>query len=48
MTEFAEQFGVSVSEMSRWESGAREPKLERFRDLCLALGVSSDEILGIE
>ncbi len=44
----AEYLGVTVSAVSQWESGRTMPDLSLFPPLCVVLGVTSDELLGID
>lgn len=46
--ELAEQIGVYQKDISRWENGELTPSTERFREICIALGASADEILELE
>ena len=39
--------GAPPSSIWHYEHGSRLPSLGRFRDLCLAYGVSADAILGL-
>ena len=45
--EVAEQLGVAKSSYSLYESGKREPDVERIKMLAQILGVSSDALLGL-
>lgn len=45
--EVAEQLGVAKSTYSLYESGRREPDVERIKKLAQILGVSSDALLGL-
>jgi transcriptional regulator with XRE-family HTH domain len=45
LTELAETTGISVSTLSRLESGARRPTLELLLPLAQAYGVSLDELV---
>ena len=45
--EVAEQLGVAKSSYSLYESGKREPDVERIKKLAQILGVSSDALLGL-
>jgi transcriptional regulator with XRE-family HTH domain len=44
----ARELGVAPSTMSGWASGLYQPPLETLVDLCRLLGVSADEVLGLE
>ena len=43
--QLAEQVGVRVLQIRRYESGASQPTLDAIRRLALALGVTTDEII---
>ena len=43
--QLAEQVGVRVLQIRRYESGASQPTLEAIRNLALALGVTTDELI---
>ena len=43
--ELAEQLGVSVQTVSRWESGTRCPDLIMSKKIALTLGISLDELI---
>lgn len=45
--EVAERMGVDPVVVYRYCSGARRPNLEAIRALSLALGISSDSLLGL-
>lgn len=45
--EVAERLGVAKSTYSLYESGKREPDVERIKKLAQILGVSSDALLGL-
>lgn len=38
----------AVASISRYERGERMPKVDRLRQLCLALDVSADWLIGID
>ena len=44
----AEYLGVSVSAVSQWESEKTAPDLSLIQPLCHLLGVTSDQLLGID
>ena len=46
--ELARKSGLTDAAISRYLSNTREPNALAIRNLSLALGVSSDELLGIE
>jgi transcriptional regulator with XRE-family HTH domain len=43
--ELAEQVGVGISQMRRYEKGSSSPTLEVIKNLALTLGVSTDELI---
>jgi len=43
--QLAEQVGVRVLQIRRYESGASQPTLDAIRRLALALGVTTDELI---
>ena len=45
--EVAEQLGVAKSSYSLYESGKREPDVDKIKKLAQILGVSSDTLLGL-
>ncbi len=44
----AEALGLYQKDISRWERGEITPRLEVFAEICKALNVSADELLGIK
>ncbi|MBR5366037.1 MAG: helix-turn-helix transcriptional regulator [Clostridia bacterium] len=44
----AEYLNITVSAISQWESGRTMPDLSLLPPLCVVLGVTSDELLGID
>ncbi len=46
-TQCAANVGVTQPAWNQWELGLREPKFEKLREICRALGVSSDALLEI-
>lgn len=48
MAQLAKTCKVSSAHISDIENGHRQPSLELFKRLCLALGVSADTLLGID
>lgn len=44
----AEAIGVAQSTYSLYEKGAREPNIDKIIKISAVLGVTSDELLGIE
>ena len=47
-TEFAEAINVSNARVSNWELGINRPDVDVLASICSALGVSSDELLGLD
>lgn len=45
-SEFANDLGVSQSQLWKWEAGVRRPKLDRLRAIADRLKVSLDHLLG--
>ena len=45
--QLAEAIEITQKDVSRWENGSRKPSLEKFVQICKALGASSDDILEI-
>jgi len=43
--QLADQVGVKVLQVRRYESGASQPTLDAIRRLALALGVTTDELI---
>lgn len=43
--ELAEQAGVGISQMRRYEKGSSSPTLEVIKNLALTLGVSTDDLI---
>ena len=42
----AEKIGVSRQAISKWETGAATPELDKLRALCSCFGVTLDELTG--
>ena len=42
----AEKIGVSRQAVSKWETGAATPELDKLRALCACFGVTLDELTG--
>ena len=47
-TELARKVGVARTSVAMWESGEKEPSTRHLRELAVALGESSDYLLGID
>ncbi len=47
-TDLAEIAGLTPSWISHFEAGRRLPSLEVFRQICKALGVTADSLLGLK
>jgi transcriptional regulator with XRE-family HTH domain len=45
--DLAKRVGTDPGSVSRWERGVAQPNLGQFRRLCLALGCSADDPLGL-
>jgi transcriptional regulator with XRE-family HTH domain len=43
--ELAQQVGIGISQMRRYEKGSSSPTLEVIKNLALTLGVSTDELI---
>lgn len=46
--ELAEKLHVRQKDISRWESGTPSPSVVTFREICLILKASADEILELK
>ena len=46
--QLAEQIGVSNSRVSNWEQGINRPDADMLADICVALNVSPNLLLGIQ
>ena len=46
-SDLALKIGTSTQTVSNWETGSCVPRADSLRDLCLALGCSSDYLLGL-
>ena len=47
-TELANLINVKQSQVSEWLKGKSKPGYDNLKAICLALGVSGDQILGID
>ncbi len=47
-SDIASALGVSRGTISSWAKGRYQPPLEALVDLCRLIGVSADEVLGLE
>ena len=43
----AEEMGVSRQAISKWESGAAMPEIERLEDLSRLFGVTMEQLMGL-
>lgn len=48
LQELAQLVGVTPGAVSKWKSGSVAPPMERLAQLCAALGLSSDDVLGLD
>lgn len=46
--ELAERLHVYQKDISRWERGERIPSIEVFREICIELKASADELLELK
>lgn len=46
--QLAEKIGAGVHTLKMWESGKHEPSVGMVNKLCDALGVTADELCGVE
>lgn len=46
--QLADKIGAYQKDVSRWEKGEHTPNIEAIADICNALNVSADILLGIE
>lgn len=46
--QLADAVGVYAKDVCRWERGEFTPNLKTFADICMALGASADDLLGIK
>jgi transcriptional regulator with XRE-family HTH domain len=44
----AEATGIARITIANWENGRKKPSMDMIKPLSLALGITSDELLGIE
>jgi len=47
-TQLAKLLGLKQSQISEWLSGKSKPGYDSLKNICLALNVSGDEILGLK
>ncbi|MGN0338679.1 MAG: helix-turn-helix domain-containing protein [Lachnospiraceae bacterium] len=45
--ELAEKLGVYAKDICRWETEERMPSLQKFKELCMCLKVSADQLLDL-
>ena len=46
--EVARAIGLSKNALTNYETGIREPSLEKLKDICVLFGVSADYLIGLE
>ena len=46
--DFAEEVGVSVDTVRRWEGGTQEPRLGELQEIAKTLGMSIEQLVGDE
>lgn len=46
-SQLAEKLGVKTTTVSTWERGASSPDIETLYDICRILGVSLDDMYGV-
>ena len=46
--EIANKLGISRSCYANYEQGIRQPSIDIFRNICIILECTSDEILGLD
>lgn len=47
-TECANKVGVSQAAIARWESGVHIPNIVSLKNIAVALGVTSDFLIGLD
>lgn len=47
-TQFAKLVGIKQSQVSEWLKGKSKPSYDMIKQICLALSISADYLLGIE
>ena len=47
-SELAKKIGIKPNQISEWLSGKAKPGYDNLRNICIALGVSADRLLGLE
>ena len=47
-TQLAKMIGVKQSQVSEWLKGKSKPGFDSLRNICVALNISGDKILGLE
>lgn len=46
--QLAKSLGVKEAVISNWETGKNRPNVDFLPDICTSLGVTADELLGVE
>ena len=47
-SQLAEKIGVKQSQISEWLKGKSKPGYDNLKNICLALGISANYLLGLE
>ena len=47
-TQLAKLVGVKQSQVSEWLGGKSKPGYDSLKAICIAVGISGDQILGLE
>ena len=47
-TSLANKVGVKPSQVSEWLSGKSKPGYDNLKAICIATGISGDELLGLK
>ncbi len=47
-TQLANLLGIKQSQVSEWLKGKSKPGYDNLKNLCIALGVSADIVLGLK
>lgn len=46
--EFAKMIGLQEATLSRYINGTRTPNIQQIREICMALDVSADWLIGVK